>query len=612
MPAEKLAQWLTRRHFSEKAALLYGLAGLAWIVVTDPILEYFFAPGSTPVRYQVYKGWIFVTASALLFYIALLAAMQLLERTRKVVSVQEQRLAFHVNNSPLAVIEWDRDQRLCLWSKRAEQIFGWTSEEVFGKSWSDWTFVHEDDAARVESEIQEVITGRAARNVICNRNYRKDGLIIHCEWFISVMPDESGASQSILTQVQDVTERVLAEEKRFQLEAQVQHSQKLESLGVLAGGIAHDFNNLLVGILGNADLAMAELPQDAPAQDSLKELVLSAQHAAELCRQMLAYSGKGQFLVESVTLNDMVIESKNLIAASITKRARLHFALAPDLPSIDADVAQLRQVLMNLIINASDALGDEDGDIWLESDSTRIARGKLRNAVTDEELVPGEYVRLRIRDSGCGMDHETIQRIFDPFFSTKFTGRGLGLSAVLGIMRGHGGCITVKSAPGQGTTFTLYFPAGRCAPHNTPIPDSASDAWRGEGDVLVVDDEDTVRLVAQRTLERAGFQVYCAGNGQQAMEVVETHLDTLKFVLLDMTMPVMNGEQTLQAIRELSATLPVILTSGYSEEEMRVRFTNWDRAWFLQKPYRTQDLVGLARTCVESPGGESATLARPD
>ena len=276
--------------------------------------------------------------------------------------------------------------------------------------------------------------------------------------------------------------------------------QKLESLGVLAGGIAHDFNNLLVGMLGHAGLALLETPPESPLRDRIQQIETCAVRAADLTNQMLAYSGKGRFLVQPTNLTDVVREMANLLRTAISKSARLDLRLAARLASISGDATQLRQVVMNPITNASDAIGERSGVITIETGMMQATRADLASAYA-AAVDPGEYVYLEVRDTGCGMDTETQQRIFDPFFTTKFSGRGLGLAAVVGIVRGHTGAVTIQSAPRKGTTFRVLFPA--CAAEAVPLSRPSSPARaRRQARVLIVDDEPAVRAIARETLTR--------------------------------------------------------------------------------------------------------------
>ncbi|RUQ31308.1 MAG: response regulator [Candidatus Competibacteraceae bacterium] len=405
----------------------------------------------------------------------------------------------------------------------------------------------------------------------------------------------------LLLSVTDITERKWAEEKRLQMERQMQQTQKLESLGVLAGGIAHDFNNLLTIILGNASLALDEMPSLSPARDSLKAIEATSLRAAELCRQMLAYSGKGRFVIENIRMNDLIGEMISLLKASISKKAILNLNLKEPLPPLRGDPSQIRQVLMNLVFNASEAIGEHGGVITISTGMMECSNEDISEIYLDDNLTEGLYVWLEVSDTGCGMDHETQRRIFEPFFTTKFTGRGLGLSAVLGIVRGHKGALKVYSEPGRGTTFKVLFPA---AESDRPlVPQSSSNTqhsdWKGAGTVLLVDDEESVRNLGNRMLERLGFKVLIAVDGQQALETFRELHNEIVLVILDLTMPYMDGEETFRELRRIDQKVRVIMSSGYTESEITPRFAGKRLSGFLQKPYTLDTLTQRLRDVLD-------------
>ena len=405
----------------------------------------------------------------------------------------------------------------------------------------------------------------------------------------------------LLLSVTDITERKWAEEKRLQMERQMQQTQKLESLGVLAGGIAHDFNNLLTIILGNASLALDEMPPVSPARDSLKAIEATSLRAAELCRQMLAYSGKGRFVIENIRMNDLIGEMISLLKASISKKAILNLNLKEPLPPLRGDPSQIRQVLMNLVFNASEAIGEHGGVITISTGMMECSNEDISEIYLDDNLTEGLYVWLEVSDTGCGMDHETQRRIFEPFFTTKFTGRGLGLSAVLGIVRGHKGALKVYSEPGRGTTFKVLFPA---AESDRPlVPQSSSNIqhsdWKGAGTVLLVDDEESVRNLGNRMLERLGFKVLIAVDGQQALETFRELHNEIVLVILDLTMPYMDGEETFRELRRIDQKVRVIMSSGYTESEITPRFAGKRLSGFLQKPYTLDTLTQRLRDVLD-------------
>jgi PAS domain S-box-containing protein len=391
--------------------------------------------------------------------------------------------------------------------------------------------------------------------------------------------------------IQDITERKQAEEEKRNLERQVQRAQKLESLGVLAGGIAHDFNNLLMVVQGHAELALKEISPMSPARGSISEITTAACRAADLCRQMLAYAGKSSFALERVGLRDLVEEMAHLLKTAISKKAILNLNLERGLPPIEADPTQIRQIVMNLIINASEAIGDRSGVITVSVGATRCDEEYLLGTEEREALAPGLYVHLEVTDTGHGMDAEMQSRIFDPFFSTKFTGRGLGLAAVLGIVRAHKGALKVYSEPGKGTTFKILFPALAEGEEATRSPDSSPlGDWRGTGTILLVDDEESLVALGARMLEHLGFSVLTAADGLQAVEQYREKGNTIDLVLMDLTMPHMDGAEAFGELRRLNPDVRVVLASGYSNEDVAVRFAGKGFSGVLQKPYNLSSL----------------------
>jgi len=426
-----------------------------------------------------------------------------------------------------------------------------------------------------------------------------DGEEVQLAFSWSVAPGYEETMARVCFSFIDITERKRAEEERQRLEAQLLQTQKLESLGLLAGGIAHDFNNLLMGILGNASLALKHPRATSRVCESLEAIKRSGERAAELTAQMLAYSGRGHFAVEPTDVCQLVEGMGGLLESRVSKKATIRYDLDPKIPTIAADPAQIRQILVNLAINASEALGDESGTITLSAGMMECDESYLSRSHLVEGQSPGTYAYLEVADTGCGMDRETLDKILDPFFSTKFTGRGLGLAAVLGIVRGHKGAIMVDSEPDRGTTFRVLFPA-----HNRPAksrredPTEAAD-YRGTGTILVVDDEQCVRDVVKRALEQLGFTVLTATDGQRGVEVFRQHADEIALVILDVTMPHMNGPQALEEIRRIRADTQFLLSSGYDEREVRSRAEANGWAGFIHKPYDLDDLAEKVRTVIQ-------------
>ncbi len=417
--------------------------------------------------------------------------------------------------------------------------------------------------------------------------------------------DEAGRPTMLSGIMRDITAQKQAEQARLESERNLLQAQKLESLGVLAGGIAHDFNNLLTAMLGNATLARLDVPAESSAEKSIHQIELAALRAAELCRQMLAYSGKGRIASTLVDLSKLVQDTTHLLQVSIPKKCTLEFALDPHLPAVQGDSTQLSQIAMNLVINAADAIGERPGRIVVRTGVMEADRAYLATTYLAPDLDPGRFVFLEVSDDGCGMTSEVMSRIFEPFFTTKFTGHGLGLSAVLGIARGHQGAVKVDSSPGKGTTFRLLLPA---APGVAEVvsPQTSEDPWRGSGHVLVADDEESVRDISVRILERAGFTVTAVVNGQEAVAAFRRTPGAFRAVLLDLMMPVMDGQEAFREIHGFDSRVPVLLMSGYSESVSTERFAGMALAGFVQKPFESARLIAALRKALEE--AEAAPL----
>ncbi|HEY9162381.1 MAG TPA: PAS domain S-box protein [Desulfomonilia bacterium] len=416
------------------------------------------------------------------------------------------------------------------------------------------------------------------------------------KWYHCNAYRPSDSQNHICVIFEDITELKEVEEQRINLERQLQQTQKLEGLGVLAGGIAHDFNNILMVITGNADLALMDIPEQSPAASKIENIKKASFRAADLCKQMLAYSGKGRFMVVPINLSDLINDMKNMLEISVSKKVSLRYYLGRDLPSINADVAQIQQIILNLVINASEALDDKKGNIVISTtgleynskdDSATLSYGEIKEG--------GSCVCLDITDDGCGMDKETVDKIFDPFYTTKFTGRGLGLAAVQGIVRGHKGAIKIFSEIDKGTTFRIFFPAIEKAAVDFRTPSGKQKDWTGSGVVLIADDEEYVCNICKQLLENWGFEVLIASDGKEALNVFRENSDIISLVLLDVTMPEMNGDEVFREIRLINPEMPVIMSSGYGEQEVVSRFEENNLSGFVQKPYHSDTLKSVIR-----------------
>jgi len=395
------------------------------------------------------------------------------------------------------------------------------------------------------------------------------------------------------TVFQDITARKEMEQERLRMERKLMQSQRLESLGLLAGGVAHDFNNLLMAILGNAELAEHHLTQPSVVTQHLTEIATASRRAADLCRQMLAYAGKGRIAVGPVDVNALTEELVHLLRTTISRRALLNLRLESGLPSVLADASQVRQVIMNLVINASEALEEKSGTISITTGMMHCDRSFLDGALFAADAAIGLYVWIEVADTGCGMDAATVNRIFDPFFTTKFAGRGLGLSTVMGIVRGHRGALKVYSEPGRGTVFKVFLPAVSTVSSASPAAATETVPWRGTGTVLLADDEPSVRAIGAALLENLGFQCVAVADGVEATETLRQNPGAFTSAIVDLTMPRVGGELTRRRLHEIRPDLPVYLASGYSAEELEARLSVKGFAGFIQKPYSLKDLREL-------------------
>lgn len=425
---------------------------------------------------------------------------------------------------------------------------------------------------------------------------------------LRVTNEELKVSQASLTELhQQLEARVAARTAELQIaNAQLQHevaerkrteeamqqAQKRESLGLMASGIAHDFNNLLVAMLAQNNLALHKLPHSDAAREHIQKAVMAAEQAADLTRQMLAYAGGGQLEMEPVNLNRVIEKNIHLFRAAIAKNVSLHTDLATDLPLIEADRSQLQQVIMNLILNGAEAVAAPSGDVWITTGQQTLT---MEDAAywhwTGSALPPGEYIFLTVRDSGIGMTPEIRRRIFDPFFTTKEDGQGLGLASVLGIVRDHRGGLHVESQPGQGTTFMLVFPQSARAEIAAPPLETAVPANTAGQCILVIDDEAPVREAVTDIMALHGVEVMTAVNGQEGIACFSQHKDEIQLVLLDMSMPGLNGLDTLTKLRQVDPTVRIILSSGYSQQQIAHEVKVNGRTGFLAKPYDVDTLV---------------------
>jgi two-component system, cell cycle sensor histidine kinase and response regulator CckA len=492
------------------------------------------------------------------------------------------------------ITEMDKDGRYQYVGHGAVEILGYTEAELIALE--PWALIHPEDRERVRTQFDEQFvlpfdTNRPDRTLhtIQARFQHKDGCWLWFETQGVTYPRDQGAHYYLAVN-RDVTERISAEAARRELEENMQRSQKLESLGVLAGGIAHDFNNLLTPIMGAAGLGLMELSKDSPVRARMKTIHRASKRAAALTNQMLTYAGQHPLRVEQVDLSSIVEDMHDLATSSVAGKTTIDLKLARNLPLVEGEAAQLSQVIMNLISNAAEALPEGKGRLSIRTGTISIT-GHSSKILFAETLPMGDHVYFEVSDSGCGMNKETVDRIFEPFFTTKFTGRGLGLSAVAGIVRGHRGGIRVESEPERGTTFQVILPA-LTDKATVPRPKASPPrTFQAHGTALVIDDDEAVLELAREVLHRAGMKVLTASDGHEGVKLFESHANTISIVLLDRTMPSLSGSDTFKAIHAIRRNAKVVLVSGYSEERVTAEIGSRSLAGFLKKPFGPEDLL---------------------
>ena len=532
------------------------------------------------------------------------------KRTEVILQESERRMAQTMANLPGMVFRCANDEQWTMKfvSEGCQELTGYLAQDLIdNRAVSYASIIHPEDRDQVNKGVQLGLESHTPYQIV----YRIIDANGHHKW---VWEQGRGLWQgdtleSIEGFIYDISEQIEAREERQAMEKRVLETQKLESLGVLAGGIAHDFNNLLQAMLGFAEMARLELPDHHPARESLGMVMDSAAKAAGLTRQMLAFSGKGQFSVTQVDLSRQVQEMAELLESSVPKYVEFHRDLMEHLPAVQADEAQLQQVVMNLITNAAEAIGENKGQIYLRTgkihcDDHCLARNLVHYEADAPAPTPGEFVFLEVQDTGCGMEPAVLKRVFEPFFTTKFTGRGLGMAAVQGIIKGHRGAMIVETAPGQGSVFRVLLPTSAHSAGDQPdMPALESHATRRTGNVLlVVDDDDRVRDLVAMSLGKSGYQVQLAADGQEGLDIFGAAPEKIACVLLDLIMPRMGGKECLARMLELDPGVPVVIMSGYSESEIQDRLADMPTAGILAKPFHPDQLKEVLDRVVPRDG----------
>ncbi|MDB4991532.1 MAG: sensor histidine kinase response regulator [Myxococcaceae bacterium] len=472
------------------------------------------------------------------------------------------------------------------------QMLGLLPEQMLGRPMFD--FMPQESHGDANQNVERRMHGIREVHEFPLRHV--DGREVWTIMTTSPVYDDAGNYQGALAMVTDATKKREAERERDELSARMVESQKVESLGVLAGGIAHDFNNLLAAIMGHVEIASQEPTLTARSHTALAHALAASQRAAGLTRQLLDYAGRSEVALKPIRLARQAVELVELLRASIPKRVSLEFVTSDPELAIMADPDRLQQATMNLVINAAESYGAQAGQVIVQVAREEVGPHGLSWLRSPDRVAPGPYVFLEVRDYGLGMSESTLRRVFEPFFTTKTSGRGLGLAATLGIVRAHGGHVTVRSKQGHGTTFRAYFPLCREneAQVTEPTASLPTTTLRART-LLVVDDEPMVREFAQRLLETEGYQVLEAGSGGEALALLREHSQQIDGVLLDLSMPGMDGDALLSELRSFAPNLPVIVHSGHSIESTSERLLQWNIAGVLQKPYRAARLSEMVR-----------------
>ncbi len=499
------------------------------------------------------------------------------------------------NCIPDAVVYTNVDREVLGINSVFTLIFGFPVEDLVGKKTA--FFYESQEEYEGQGEIRFNLTA-AERALPYEVNYRrKDGSIFPGETLGTAIKTASGEVIGYIGIIRDITERKQAEKEKQTLEQQFQQTQKLESLGVLAGGIAHDFNNILAIIVGYCGVTKIDFKS---AEKNIPEIEKAAERAAALCRQMLAYAGKATLSESQVNVRTLVDEMASMLKTTIPHNVVIKPDLSSDILFIMGDASQLRQVVMNLIINAAEAIGDAEGEIDVKLAKAEIKAERPEKDYLGMIIPPGRYICFEVKDNGCGMDEDTRRKIFEPFYTTKFTGRGLGLSAVLGIIKAHNGAWQMESRLGHGTTFRVYLPVQPGISETEEAqPITASAEWQGSGTILLAEDEEQVKSIAIILLQELGFTVIDAANGKEALELYQQNAADITLVVTDMGMPVMNGYELFHKLKQLNPQLPIIVTSGFGEGDIYLKIPPEEIAGLINKPYRFEHLREVLRGVTE-------------
>ena len=516
------------------------------------------------------------------------------ERAAEALRHSEEELQMTLESAPIGILTFDLDGNILRVNHTLCNILEYTKPTLLHQRVQD--LIATRDLPAFGIRLKQLQDGITFSEPLEQEFQSASGKRLQTNLHLGLIRNSDGKPLHIIASLEDVT-------MRRRIQQQMELAQRQEGIGILAGGIAHDFNNLLVTMLGQGSLALERLELGKPVDANVRKIVGAADKAALLTQQLLAYAGKGQIETRPISLNTLLTENRELLGITLPKQVRLVTQLAPELPAVDGDLGQMQQVVMNLLINAGEAMPSRGGVIRVKTDLLHMSRPALYAWDMGAAKLPaGDYVMLEVSDNGSGMDSETLNRIFDPFFSTKSSGHGLGLAAVLGIVRSHGGSLRVRSELGQGTVFKMIFPASseKLEPVPAPLPVVKRDEMSaGAGLVLAIDDEISVCETVADMLEMSGYQVITAFNGERGIELFKAHQHEIGVILLDLTMPGLSGEETYKQLRALDGTVQIVVSSGHSPKQMSATFAGEPHIGFLPKPYNFQELERVVGACVQ-------------
>jgi len=565
--------------------MIMSMMGIIFMAETLVMVLFYFAGEATSLTAALTDASLLSLLIAAPMYFIIFRPLQ---RQQIQIAENEKWLRTITAHMPGGLVAIDRHGIIQLTNPMLGKMFGYDASELIGQSVN--MLMPAAEAREHDGHIRrylETHTSEVMDKTVETEAMHRDGTVFPIEIKRSEM--WLGDTVYFVAVIHDISDRKAREEEEQQLQRKIEHTQRLESLGVLAGGIAHDFNNILAAIQGNAELLKMQMDDDQESREHLDNIETGCSHAADLCRQMLAYAGQGRYLIQQINVSELVRSMARLIEVSIPKNVQLEYHLDTDVPMVECDVAQLEQVIINLLTNAAEAIGDDSGTITIATGSTLTDTNTLEHCYGSEELRSGEHVYIEVADDGCGISDETRQHMFEPFYTTKFTGRGLGMSAILGIMRSNHGCIQIDSKPERGSTIRVFLPPAK-GKAKQPPEETMSGHLTASGTVLVVDDEPAVREVACRMLTRMGFETLTANDGDESLDVYRRHQDEIVAVLLDLTMPKMSGDKAFEALQRIQPNVKVLISSGYGEARLAERFKDQRSVGFVQKPYNLKQL----------------------